>query len=352
MTTFNESSNFIHAARIARAARCGALVRQAVGSLCAKALVVAAPAMIGVMLVSMNSPALGQQFRAPTIPAQSYGNANPNGNPNAMGNGNRGGGFSTYPSSIPSIPQAASGQSPAPEDADGEASDGDGSWVPKWMLQIKTQLAAGGWLMFPLGLCSLIVVTLVAERLISMRRGRVIPRPFVRRFREKVEEGHLDLDEAIEVCDEFDCPVADVFLVAVKRSGRPMVEIEAAVFDALERTANELRRYLRMFHAISNVAPLIGLLGTVLGMIDAFDTMASQAGVGRPELLASGISQALVTTAGGLCVAIPAYLAYMYFSSRADRYLAEVEQLSLAVIDAVSAENLTSTSKTRRKRAA
>ncbi|MCL4161309.1 UNVERIFIED_CONTAM: hypothetical protein GTU68_023940 [Idotea baltica] len=80
--------------------------------------------------------------------------------------------------------------------------------------------------------------------------------------------------------------------------------------DAGDRVAERLRRFLRVFHAISNVAPLIGLLGTVIGMIEAFDMISTQDSIGRPEVLAGGISMALMTTAGGLCVAIPAYLAY------------------------------------------
>lgn len=307
----------------------------------------AAPLLIALATFALMAFACGgevsaQQFRQPGQSFQQQGFGQPGGFPQPQ---------SAQPSAIPSIPAAA--QAPAAEEAaTGEEPAESSSWIPGWASSLKTQISAGGLLMIPLGICSLIVIGLIGERLISLRRGRVIPRPFVRRFREKVEDGQLDLEEAAEVCNEFDCAVADVFITAVKRTGRPTVEIEAAVFDALERTADGLRRYLRVFHAISNVAPLIGLLGTVLGMIDAFETMASEAGMGRPELLAVGISKALVTTAGGLCVAIPAYLAYMYFSSRADAYLAEIERLSLGVIDAVSAENAGTATKTRRRKAA
>lgn len=251
----------------------------------------------------------------------------------------------------PSIPSAAQPEVVAESETDTEAG-GVSSYVPSWMSSLKSKLLDGGPLMIPLGICFLAVFVLTLERFLAMRRKRVIPRPFVRRFREKIEDGQLDYDEAVELCTEFDCPVADVFAAAVKRTGRPAVEIEAAVVDAIERTADRLRRNLRVFHAISNVAPLLGLLGTVLGMIEAFNTMAAQSGIGRPEMLASGISQALVTTAGGLCVAIPAYLAYMYFSSRADRYLSEIESLSLSVIDGVSAESSQASGKSRRRRAA
>nr|WP_145177546.1 MotA/TolQ/ExbB proton channel family protein [Rubripirellula lacrimiformis] len=238
----------------------------------------------------------------------------------------------------PTIPSAAMGQSEpmAAPQVDGEPAESK-EW-PAFFEKIRQ----GGWLMVPLGVCSLIVFALSIERMITLRRGRVIPRPFVRRFTECVEDGQLSYEEATEICEEFDCPVAEVFQAAVRRWGRPMFEVEQAVMDAGDRVADGLKRFLRVFHAISNVAPLLGLLGTVLGMIEAFDMMSSQESIGRPEMLASGISVALVTTAGGLAVAIPAYLAYMYFSSKSDRYLNEIDKLCQRVVDCISAEGLES----------
>ena len=202
------------------------------------------------------------------------------------------------------------------------------------------KISEGGWLMLPLAICCLVVFSLSIERTVALRRARVIPRPFVRRFTECVEDGQLSYEEATELCEEYDCPVAEVFRAAVRRWGRPMFEVEQAVMDAGDRVADGLRRFLRVFHAISNVAPLIGLLGTVLGMIDSFETISSQASLGQPESLAAGISVALMTTAGGLTVAIPAYLAYMYFSSKSDNYLNEIDKLCQRVVDCISAEGL------------
>ena len=203
---------------------------------------------------------------------------------------------------------------------------------------LLSKIAEGGILMIPLGLCSLIVAALSIEKLISLRRSRVIPRPFVRRFTEFVEDGQLSHSEAHKLCEEFNCPVAEVFQAAVRRWGHPMLEIEQAVMDAGDRVADSLKRFVRVFHAISNVAPLIGLLGTVLGMIESFEMMSNQESLGRPEMLASGISTALVTTAGGLMVAIPAYLAFMYFGGKSDRYLHEIDKLCQRVIECISAE--------------
>jgi biopolymer transport protein ExbB len=240
---------------------------------------------------------------------------------------------------VPSIPSAAMANGPGAEaGSEAEAASADAN---AWQMPaIVNKIAQGGWLMIPLGVCSLIVITLSLERLIALRRGRVIPRPFVRRFTECVEDGQLSFDEATELCEEFECPVAEVFQAAVRRWGRPMLEVEQAVMDAGDRVADSLKRFLRVFHAISNVAPLIGLLGTVLGMIESFETISNQESLGRPEMLASGISMALMTTAGGLAVAIPAYLAYMYFSSKSDSYLNEIDKLCQRVVDCISAEGL------------
>lgn len=259
------------------------------------------------------------------------------------------------PLSIPAPPsQAMGGQAmpgglPAAGGQEAEAVEGE--MAEEGGASVIDQIVAGGWLMVPLGICSLVVIALTLERLIALRRGRVIPRPFVRRFTEAVEDGQLSYEEATGICEEFDCPVAEVFQAAVKRWGRPMLEIEQAVVDAADRVSESLSKYLRVFQAISNVAPLIGLLGTVLGMIEAFQTMSSGAAVG-PDLLSSGISTALITTAGGLSVAIPAYLAYVYFSAVSDRYLHEIDRLCQRVIDCISAEGLEAAGRKKPRRAA
>lgn len=238
---------------------------------------------------------------------------------------------SMIPPTIPAADPAAVGEA----EGGGEETASSGTFA-----SISDRLGSGGPLMIPLALCSFVVIALAVERLIVLRRGRIIPRPFVRRFTECVQDGQLSYEEALEICDEFECPVAEVFHATVKRWGRPTVEVEQAVMDAGERVADGLRRYLRLFHAISNVAPLLGLLGTVLGMIQAFETLSAANASSPPDMLAAGISQALITTAAGLSVAIPAYLAYIYFSARADRYLIEIDALCQQVVDSISAEGL------------
>lgn len=198
----------------------------------------------------------------------------------------------------------------------------------------------GGVLMIPILICSVVLVVFVMERLMFLRRGRVIPRPFVRGVIEQLEQQQLEREEAVELCEENGSPIAELFIGALKKWGRPAVEVEQAILDAGERVTSELRKHLRLFNAISNITPLLGLLGTVLGMIDAFNSIAQADAMGKPELLASGIGSALLTTAAGLCVAIPAYAAYTFFVGRTDRLILEMDALGQSVVEQISAEAL------------
>lgn len=198
----------------------------------------------------------------------------------------------------------------------------------------------GGVLMIPLGVCSLLLMALVFERTISLRRGRIIPKPFVRRFLEQIREGELDRDSALALCEENGSPVATVFAGAVRKWGRPGVEVEQGIIDSGERATNGLRRYLRIFNGIATISPLLGLLGTVVGMIRAFNAIATSDAMGRPELLASGIGQALLTTAAGLSIAIPALIFYMYFVSRVDRLIIDIDALAQQLVNVISAEEI------------
>jgi biopolymer transport protein ExbB len=201
-------------------------------------------------------------------------------------------------------------------------------------------IRSGGLLMIPLAACSLILLAFVFERAISLRRGRVIPRPFVRRFLEQMHGGELDRREALILCEESGSPVAEVFAGAVRKWGRPAVEVEQAIIDAGERVTNSLRRYFRVLGAVSTISPLLGLLGTVVGMIRAFNAIATSDALGRPELLATGISQALLTTAAGLSIAIPALIFYLFFASRVDRLIMDIDGLGQELVPLISAEEM------------
>ncbi len=198
----------------------------------------------------------------------------------------------------------------------------------------------GGIMMYPIALCSFVVTVFVFERLMYLRGGRVIPRPFVRRLIEMLEQQQIDRDEALELCQKNPSPIAEIIAAAIRRYGRPAVDVEQAVMDTGERVANSLKKHLRLLSAVSNVGPLFGLLGTVLGMIAAFNEISTANAMGRPEMLAGGISEALLTTAAGLIVAIPAYLAYTYFTGRIDKLLMEMDGYAQQVVDTISAEGL------------
>lgn len=198
----------------------------------------------------------------------------------------------------------------------------------------------GGPLMIALGFCSLLVITFVLERAISLRRSRIIPKPFVTRMLEQIADGEIDRGQALELCEQNGSPIAEVFAGACRKWGRPSVEVEQAAIDAGERAANKLRRYLRVFFGVANVGPLLGLMGTVLGMIETFNAIAAHDALGRAEMLAGGIAKALLNTAGGLAVAIPASIFYVVFLSRIDRLVMDIDSLSQEIVNLISAEEL------------
>lgn len=201
-------------------------------------------------------------------------------------------------------------------------------------------IRAGGILMIPIGFCSILTTVFVFERLLALRKGRVVPKPFIKRFLHQLIEGQLDRERALTLCLENGSPTAEVFAAAVRKWGKPAVEVEQAVLDEGERTVNSLRRYLRVFNGVSTISPLLGLLGTVFGMIRAFNDIAGSQAMGRPELLAAGISEALITTAAGLTVAIPALSLYLFFVSRVDQLIIEIDALGQEIVRLVSAEGL------------
>ncbi len=201
-------------------------------------------------------------------------------------------------------------------------------------------LVAGGPLVIPIVLSSVVMLLIVFERMFSLRRRRVVPRLFVERLLLQLRENALDRNEALERCEEESSHVARVFAAAIRKWGKPAVEVEQAVLDEGERIANVLRRYLRVLNGVATVAPLLGLLGTVWGMIQSFNVIATSPAMGRAELLAGGISVALITTAAGLLVAIPAMIVYLYFVGRIDRLVMEIDHHGQELVNLISLEAL------------
>jgi biopolymer transport protein ExbB len=201
-------------------------------------------------------------------------------------------------------------------------------------------LVAGGPLVIPIVLCSFVLLLVVFERLISLRRSRVVPKLFIERFLLQISEGAVDRHAAMELCDEDPSLMAGVFAAALRKWGKPAVEVEQAVIDEGERAANSMRRFLRVINGVSTVCPLFGLLGTVWGMIESFNEIAGSSAMGRPELLAGGIGTALMSTAAGLCVAIPAMILYLYFVGRVDALVMEIDRCGQELVHLISAEGL------------
>ena len=209
---------------------------------------------------------------------------------------------------------------------------------------IPTELAAiliaGGPVMIPIGLCSFVALAYGLERVVMLRRRRVIPRDFVSRFIEHLEQGKLDRKEALKLCEANQSPVADVFAHGVRKWGKPSVEVEQAIIDGGERQVSQLRKHLRVLNAVYTVTPLLGLFGTVIGMIMCFNQIANSSAIGKSEQLAGGIGVALITTAAGLAVAIPSILLYMYLVGRVDALVTEMDLLAQRVVNLISAEGL------------
>ena len=226
----------------------------------------------------------------------------------------------------------------------------DALGMPTDPVSIMKTLGWMGWVfLVPFVGATLIALWFTVERLVVLKRSRVIPRPFVERFLEHLRQGKLDRNNSLKLCEQSDSPIAAVFAHGVRKWGKSSVEVEQAIIDGGERQVSELRAHLRVLNGVATVTPLMGLLGTVLGMIQAFNDIASTgpaASAGKTEQLAVGISLALLTTACGLMIAIPTLIMYMFLSGRVDALVMEMDYLAQNVVQSISAEALAE----RRKR--
>ena len=195
-------------------------------------------------------------------------------------------------------------------------------------------IVKGGVMMIPIGICSLIALAVIVERFISLRRAKVIPPDFVPGLNGTLRAGGASRSAALEHCRENDSPIARIFATAIRRLDEPLEVLERNIEHAGEREVFKLRKYLRVLAVIASVAPLMGLLGTIFGMIDAFQTVAgSGEALGRTELLARGIYEALITTAAGLTVAIPALIGYHWISAKIDRLVGEIDVTTVEFVE-------------------
>ena len=193
-------------------------------------------------------------------------------------------------------------------------------------------------MLWALALCSVVTLGYTLERMVALRRNRVIPRDFVNRFLERLSTGKLDRDRATELCRSNDSPTGRVFGHVVRYWGQPAATIRIALDHDAAREVGDLKRNIRVLNGTATLAPLLGLLGTVIGMIQSFDAIGGRAGGSKSEALAQGISLALVSTALGLAIAVCSVVIYYYLLNRVDILVRDMDDHARNVIDQVSAE--------------
>ncbi len=197
------------------------------------------------------------------------------------------------------------------------------------MLEI---MLAGGWLMLPIILCSVIAVAIIIERFMALRTARVMPATVPAQVRQWAQQHDLDSKHIEQL--RRSSPLGRVLAAALDNRDRTRDVIKEAVEDTGRHVVHELERFLNTLGTIAGMSPLLGLLGTVVGMIKVFSSIMVH-GVGDPNELAGGISEALITTAAGLTVAIPAYFFYRYFRGLVRAYVLQMEQEALTLMHAI-----------------
>jgi len=189
---------------------------------------------------------------------------------------------------------------------------------------------AGGWLMVPIIACSIAAMAIIIERLIAYRDRKVLPRKLVASIwqlerKEGLTAAHIEKIRA-------NSPLGRVLAAGLLNRQHSREMMKLAIEEEGRQVVHELERYLNTLGTIAAITPLLGLLGTVIGMIKVF-TAITTAGVGNPAVLAGGISEALITTAAGLSVAIPALIFHRYLSGKVDRLVLGMEAQALKMLD-------------------
>ena len=203
--------------------------------------------------------------------------------------------------------------------------------MPDTEMQIFNVIMKGGILMIPIGLCSIVALAIIIERFFSLRRASIDTREFMDTMRQVLRQNRIQ--DAVEICDEVDAPMARIMRAGILKYNRTKEAIREAIEDAGHLEIPRLERYLSAMATCANIAPLLGLLGTVAGMIKAFAQIQALEGQVSPSDLAEGIGNALVTTAAGLTVAIPTLVAYNYFVTRVENMILEMEISSSELIE-------------------
>lgn len=188
------------------------------------------------------------------------------------------------------------------------------------MLEI---VQSGGWLMVPILLCSIVAAAICVERLWTLQRSRIVPKNLVAQIWSAVKTEELDAQKLREL--RTSSPLGQVLAAGVGNSKRGRDVMKEAMEEAASQVSHDMERYLTSLGIIASISPLLGLLGTVVGMIKVFTALMLE-GAGNANVLAGGISQALITTAAGLSVAIPALMFHRFFLRRIDELVVTMEQ--------------------------
>lgn len=191
---------------------------------------------------------------------------------------------------------------------------------------------SGGWLMAPIILCGIIAMGIILERLWTLQQKRVLPEDLTSKVWGWVKKDQLD-QKQIQMLHQGSA-LGQILAAGLINRDRERSVMKDSIEDTGRHVVHELERYLETLGTIAAVSPLLGLLGTVIGMVDVFTTITSQ-GVGNASALAGGIAQALITTAAGLTVAIPALIGYRYFRSRVDTLVVNMEKEAIKLVEAL-----------------
>ena len=191
-------------------------------------------------------------------------------------------------------------------------------------------ISSGGWLMVPIILCSVVSVAIIIERLWTLKKENVAPADLVVGIEQLLENHQLTKDRLKEL--EHSSYLGRILVAGLYFSNQAPAEIRRSIEEAGRHVVHELEKYLNALGTIAAITPLLGLLGTVIGMIKVFAAITA-VGVGNPQILAGGISEALITTAAGLSVGIPSLMFHRYFKGKINELIVDMEQHALRLLN-------------------
>ena len=191
-------------------------------------------------------------------------------------------------------------------------------------------IVKGGIFMYPIIFCSIVALAVFLERLWVLRRNNNIPEEFIRKVEDLLRKQKIS--EAIFLCQSDMSSIARIFLAGLRSTQKGMWLVKEAIEERGSREAASLEKNVGILSTIANLTPLLGLLGTVSGMIKTFNAISVQ-GMGNPAPLAGGIAEALITTATGLSIAIPTLVCYRFVKDKASALIFEMEENSIRLVE-------------------